>query len=103
MFEHTRERRRYIRSRADLEFQLARLTLALSRAPIARRSETQAWFEEACEGLIEKTAVEQREYVHDRVESIRATFFAEPNPGVPRYRPDIRSTVNWAPGSLRLQ
>lgn len=78
MFEHFPERRRYIRSRADLEFQLARITLALSRAPAARRAETLAWFESAGEGLVSKAAAEHREYVAERVAGIRETFFDEP-------------------------
>lgn len=77
MFEHFPERRRFIRSRADLEFQLARITLALSRAPIARRAETIAWFEDATDGLIAKAAPEHREYVAERAASIQETFFGE--------------------------
>lgn len=78
MFEHVPERRRYIRSRADLEFQLARITLALSRARASRRAETLDWFEDAGEGLIAKSAAEHREYVAERVASIRETFFGLP-------------------------
>lgn len=75
MFEHIPERRRFIRSRADLEFQLARITLALSRAPLVRRAESLAWFDEAAAGLVARTAGEQRDYVEERVASIRETFF----------------------------
>lgn len=75
MFEHIPERRRFIRSRADLEFQLARITLALSRAPLARRAESLAWFDEAAAGLVDRTAGEHRVYVEERVASIRETFF----------------------------
>lgn len=75
MFEHIPERRRFIRSRADVEFQLARITLALSRAPLARRAESLAWFDEAAAGLVKRTAGEHRDYVEERVASIRETFF----------------------------
>lgn len=80
MFEHFPERRRYIRSRADLEFQLARITLALSRAPMARRVQTLAWLDEAGDGLVAKAATEHRDYVAGRVAEIRETFFGEPSP-----------------------
>lgn len=78
MFEHYPERRRYIRSRADLEFQLARMTLALSRAPIARQPELRDWFDQASTGLLARTAPEHHEYVEERVASIRDTFFGDP-------------------------
>lgn len=99
MFEHIPERRRYIRSRADLEFQLARITLALSRAPIARRPETLAWFEEAADGLIRRACEENREYAEERVASIRDTFFPEAGSGA-RMRPSAGHA--WSPGT-RLQ
>jgi hypothetical protein len=75
------ERRRYIRSRADIEFQLARITLALSRAPLVRHEEMLAWFEEAAAGLLERSADEHRDYVEERVASVRETFFQAPRPG----------------------
>ncbi len=78
MFEHFPERRRFIRSRADIEFQLARITLGLSRAPMARRAQTRAWFDEATEGLVARTADEHRDYVIERIASIRETFFGDP-------------------------
>ena len=103
MFEHFPERRRFIRSRADLEFQLARITLALSRAPIARRAETVAWFEDATEGLIAKAAPEHREYVAERVASIHETFFGEPV-AAPAYRRGSQSGRHgWSGGGTRLQ
>jgi hypothetical protein len=79
MFEHYPERRRYIRSRADLEFQLARMTLALSRAPIARQPELRDWFDDATSGLVARAAPEHRDYVEERVASIRETFFGDPS------------------------
>lgn len=78
MFEHFPDRRRYIRSRADLEFQLARMTLALSRAPLARQPELREWFDDASEGLVARAAPEHREYVEERIASIRETFFGDP-------------------------
>ena len=79
MFEHQPERRRYIRSRADLEFQLARMTLALSRAPLARQPELREWFDQASAGLLARAAPEHRDYVEERVASIRETFFGDPS------------------------
>lgn len=101
MFEHFPERRRFIRSRADLEFQLARITLALSRAPIARRAQTLAWFEDATEGLVAKAAVEHREYMAERVASIRDTFFGDPVPPS-AYRARMATRADWRAGG-RLQ
>lgn len=98
MLDHFPERRRYIRSRADLEFQLARITLALSRAPIARRGDTLDWFEEAAAGLIERACEENREYAQERVATIRDTFF----PPVPGARAAHHPRASWTP-SARLQ
>lgn len=77
------ERRRYIRSRADLEFQLARITLALSRAPMARRADVGEWFDEAAGALLDHAAAEHRDYLQERVAGIRDTFFHDtaPPPG----------------------
>ena len=85
MFEHVPERRRFIRSRADIEFQLARVTLGLSRAPAVRRAQTLAWFEQATAGLAARASEEHRDYVEERVASIRETFFGE-SPVPPRDR-----------------
>lgn len=79
MFDHTAERRRYIRSRADLEFQLARVTLALSRAPLARQPELREWLDQACTGLLARVAPEHHDYLEERVASIRETFFGDPS------------------------
>lgn len=75
MAQHFPDRRRYIRSRAELEFQLARITLALTRAPIARAPDLREWFDEAAGGLVERAAPEHREHVEERAASIRETFF----------------------------
>lgn len=77
MFDPIHERRQFIRSRADVEFQLARITLALSRAPIARRTDVGEWFDEAASGLMARTAEEHRDYVEERVAGIRDTFFGD--------------------------
>lgn len=75
MFEHHPDRRRFIRSRADLEFQLARITLALSRTPAERREDAERWFEQATQGLLERTPEEHRAHVVERIASIHDTFF----------------------------
>lgn len=87
MIDHLPERRRFIRSRADLEFQLARITLALSRAPIARQPELREWFDEAATGLLTRTAAEHCDYVEERVASIRETFFGTPSTSTRLLRP----------------
>lgn len=74
------ERRRHIRSRAELEFQLARITLALSRAPMARRADVGEWFDEAAGALLEHAAPEHREYLEERMADIRSTFFHDAMP-----------------------
>lgn len=80
MHDSKPERRRYIRSRADLEFQLARITLALSRAPMARRADVGEWFDEAACALLEHAAPEHRDYLQERVAGIRDTFFHDAAP-----------------------
>jgi hypothetical protein len=101
MFDHYPERRRYIRSRADLEFQLARMTLALSRAPLARQPELRDWFDEAAAGLVARAAPEHREYVEERVASIRETFFGEP-PAMPRASRDLHELRGTGRGGSRM-
>lgn len=103
MFEHFPERRRFIRSRADLEFQLARITLALSRAPLARRAETVAWFKEATDGLIAKAAPEHRDYLAERVASIHETFFGEPVAAPAYRRGTFSGHQGCSGGETRLQ
>lgn len=104
MFDQFPERRRFIRSRADIEFQLARITLALSRAPLVRHDETLSWFEAATSGLLEKSAEEHHDYVEERVASVRETFFPTPRAG---YRlselRDVGTLGASRPGYGRIQ
>lgn len=100
MFEQFPERRRYIRSRADIEFQLARMTLALSRAPLMRQEATLSWFDEATAGLAARAAPEHRDYVEERAASIRDTFFP---PGPPTARPTSLSPGRKHPPPPGLQ
>lgn len=64
-----------IASRADIEFQLARLTLSLSRAPMVRHEALSAWFDEAVDGLEAMTTEPLRGYLQERAGEIRCTFF----------------------------
>ncbi|TBR09728.1 MAG: hypothetical protein EPO46_08910 [Lysobacter sp.] len=76
MFPHP-DRRRHIRTRADLEVELARMSLVLAHAPASRLASTRQWFDEAVEGLIDRAVSGERDYLRQRIQDMLAAFFPE--------------------------